>query len=167
MSEATNLIFIFGAQYLYLAIIIIASIWFFTQPKPRQREILLITCICLPLALIIFEIAARIYYNPRPFVLGHFAPLVAHKADNGFPSHHMLLASLIPAIIFLFDRRASLSLLILALFVGFSRVYAGVHHVIDIAGSLFIAVSAVTLSYFFVKYLKSRKLRIFGRDSGR
>jgi len=162
MSEVTNLIFIFGAQYLYLIIIIISFIWFLIQPKSRQKEILIIACICLPLILIIFEIAGNLYYNPRPFVSGHFKPLIPHKADNGFPSHHMLLACVVPAIIFLFDRRTSLILLVLALFVGFSRVYAGVHHIIDIAGSLLISIISVSLGCFFMKYLKSRKLRIFG-----
>ena len=105
MSNLANLIFIFDAKYLYLIIIIISFTWFLTQPKPKQREILIITCICLPLILIISGIASHLYYNPRPFVLGHFKPLIPHKADNGFPSHHMLLASIGPAIIFLFDRQ--------------------------------------------------------------
>ena len=161
MSEITNLIFIFGAKYLYLIIMISSFIWFLRQPKPRQREILMISCICLPLILIIFEITSHLYYNPRPFVLGHFKPLIPHKADNGFPSHHMLLASAVSAIVFLFDRRASLSLWVLALFVGLSRVYAGLHHIIDIAGSLLIAIISVALGCFFMRYLKNRNLRIF------
>ena len=151
MSEITNLIFIFGAKYLYLIIMISSFIWFLRQPKPRQREILMISCICLPLILIIFEITSHLYYNPRPFVLGHFKPLIPHKADNGFPSHHMLLASIGPAIIFLFDRRTSLILWVLALLVGFSRVYAGLHHVIDIAASLVISVIPVILICIFRK----------------
>ncbi len=161
MSDITNLIFIFGAKYLYLIIIVISFIWFLIQPKPRQREILIITCICLPLVIILFEIVSNLYYDPRPFVLGHFKPLIPHKADNGFPSHHMLLVSFVSALIFLFDRRASFILWVLALFVGFSRVYAGVHHIIDIAGSLLISIISVSLGCFFIKYLKNRKLRIF------
>ena len=151
MSNLANLIFIFDAKYLYLIIIIISFTWFLTQPKPKQREILIITCICLPLILIISGIASHLYYNPRPFVLGHFKPLIPHKADNGFPSHHMLLASIGPAIIFLFDRRTSLILWVLALLVGFSRVYAGLHHVIDIAASLVISVIPVILICIFRK----------------
>ncbi|MDO8661851.1 MAG: phosphatase PAP2 family protein [Candidatus Omnitrophota bacterium] len=161
MTEIANLIFIFGAKYLYLIVMIISFIWFLSQPKPRRREILMITCICLPLMLIIFGIASHLYYNPRPFVLGHFQPLIAHKADNGFPSHHMLLTSAIAAIIFVFDRRTSLILWVLALLAGFSRVYAGVHHTIDITGSLLIAIISVSLAWFFVKNLKNRKPRIF------
>ncbi len=164
MGNITNSIFIFGAKYLYLFIITISFIWFLMQPKPRQRDILIITCICLPFIIIIFETASHLYYNPRPFVLGHFQPLIQHKADNGFPSHHTLLVSAAAAVIFIFSRRLSLVLWILALFVGFLRVYVGVHHVVDIVGSIVIAIISVTSACFFVKYLKKRKLRIFREE---
>ncbi len=161
MSNIANLIFIFGAKYLYLIIIIISFIWFLLQPKSRQREILIIILISLPLVLIISEIASRLYYNSRPFVLGHFQPLIPHQANNGFPSHHALLVSVIATIILLFSRRTGLGLWILALFVGFSRVYAGLHHIIDILGGILIAVISVALACIFAKYLKNRGLMIF------
>ncbi len=164
MSESINLIFIFGAKYLYLVAILISLAWFLSQPRAVQKEVLIMACVCLPLMFIIFEIASSFYYNPRPFVAGHFNPLIQHKADNGFPSHHMLLAGAIAAIIFPFNRRLSIGLWILAIFVGFSRVYAGVHHIVDIIGSLIISICGVVLGYFLIKYLKGRKARIFRRS---
>ena len=142
---------IFGAKYLYLIVMIIFFIWFLIQPRLKKKEILIIVCICLPLIFIISGIASRLYYSPQPFVSGHFKPLIYHKADNGFPSHHMLLVSALSSIIFIFSRRAGFALWILALFVGFSRVYAGVHQVIDITGSILISIISVTLVYFFRK----------------
>ncbi len=161
MNNITNLIFIFGAKYLYLFVIVIAFAWFLFQPKPRQREILIVACTCLPLILVIFKIAGYLYYNPRPFVVGHFKPLIYHSADNGFPSHHELLVSAISAIIFVFNRRIGLVLWALALFVGFSRVYAGVHQAIDIAGSILISIGSVVLVCWLREYLHNRKLKIF------
>lgn len=154
-----DLIFIFGAKYLYLIVVLISFIWFASQPKPRKKEIFMTACVCLTFMLIIFGFASSLYYNPRPFVLGDFQPLIPHKANNGFPSHHMLLVSAMAAIIFLFDRRTSLLLWVLALFIGFSRVYAGVHHLIDIVASLLIAIISAALGCFLIK------LRIFGRKS--
>lgn len=151
MHNITNLIFIFGAKYLYLIIMVIFFIWFLTQPQLRKKEILIIVCICLPLVFIISKFAGSLYYNSRPFVLGHFQPLIPHQADNGFPSHHALLVCVIATIIFIFSRRIGFVLWILALFVGFSRVYVGVHHVIDIVGSMLIAIIPVALVYFFIK----------------
>lgn len=157
MNNITDLIFIFGAKYLYLFIIVMAVIWFSNQPNPKKKEILVLACACLPLIFIIFEIASRIYYNPRPFVAEHFKSLIYHKADNGFPSHHELLVSAIAMIIFIFSRRMGFLLWALALFVGFSRVYAGVHYPIDIAGSILISIISVTLMYLSIKFLKGRK----------
>jgi len=151
MNNITNLTFIFGAKYLYLIVIIISFIWFLTQPKLRKKEILIIICICLPLVFVISGVAGSLYYSPQPFVLGHFEPLIPHKADNGFPSHHALLVSVISTVIFVFSRRAGFVLWILALFVGFSRVYVGVHHVVDIVGSIIISIISVTMVYFFRK----------------
>jgi len=156
-----NSIFIFGAEYLYLIVMGISFIWFLAQAKPKQKEILVITCVCLPIILIAFKIASHLYYNPRPFVAEHFQPLIYHKANNGFPSHHMLLVSFISAIVFIFDRRFSLILWVLAFFVGISRVYVGVHHSVDILGSFLITVISITSGYFLLRYLKSRKLWIF------
>lgn len=161
MNNISDLIFIFGAKYSYLLVIIIAFVWFLIQPKARKKEFLIIACICLPLALVIFKIAGYLYYNPRPFVVGHFKPLIYHNASNGFPSHHELLVSAIAAMIFIFSRRVGFVLWILALFVGFSRVYVGVHHMIDIAGSILISISLVALVCWFGKYLKNRELNIF------
>ena len=154
MSNIYNLVFIFGARYLYLAVIIIGFIWFLKQPKFKQKEILLFACICVPLIYIASRIISLLYYNPRPFVSGHFRPLIAHKATNGFPSHHVLLTSALSAIIFIFNRRLSVILWILVLFIGVSRMYVGVHHLIDVVGGMLIAVMIVGIVYFTIRYFK-------------
>lgn len=156
MNNIANLIFVFGAKYLYLFVVVIAFVWFLIQPKPRKKETLIIACICLPLVFVIFKIAGYLYYNPRPFVVGAFKPLIYHQADNGFPSHHELLVSAIAAIIFIFSRRIGFVLWILALLVGFSRVYAGVHHMVDIFGSILISIGSVALVYFFKTFCKKK-----------
>jgi len=156
MGNILDLFFIFGAKYLYLAVIIAAFIWFLNQSQSRQKEALIIFCICLPLIFIAAQVAGRIYYNPQPFVQGNFTPLIPHKPDNGFPSHHVLLVSAISAIIFIFSKRLGLILWALALLVGISRVYAGVHHVIDITASMLISAILVILVYFFYAKLRKR-----------
>jgi undecaprenyl-diphosphatase len=145
MNEISSLIFIFSAKYLPLVITGIFFVWFLTQPKSRQKEILIIACAYLPLVLLISWAASLLYYNPRPFVVGHFEPLIPHKANNGFPSHHMLLASTAAALAFMFNRRLGLVLWVLAAFAGLFRVCAGVHHMVDIAGSALISVIALVL----------------------
>lgn len=161
MNDIFNLIFIFCAKYLSLIVVVIALIWFLTQPRLRKKEILIFICLCLPLIYGISVIAGHLYYNSRPFVLGNFKPLIPHSADNGFPSHHTLLVSAISAIIFSFSRRISLLLWVLTLFVGFSRVYVGVHHIVDVIGSILISISSAALVYFLMKYLRRAQVTGF------
>lgn len=161
MHNPVDSFFIFGAKYLYLVVIIIAVVWFLKQPRPKQKEILILACVCLPLIFVISIVAGHLYYNPRPFVVEGFQPLIPHKANNGFPSHHVLLLSAISAIILLFSRRIGLLLWILTILAGFFRVYAGVHHIVDIIGSMLISIILVTIACFVMRYLKNRKSPVY------
>ena len=89
-----------------------------------------------------------LYYNPRPFFEENFTPLIPHLADNGFPSDHLLLLSALAILICIFNRHWAVPLWIIALLVGISRIYAGVHHFADIFGSIFIALISAGLVYF-------------------
>jgi len=148
MNHIADFIFIFGAKYLYLFVVIVAFAWFLCQPRPKQKEFIIFICICLPLIFVLSEIAGRLYYSPRPFVLGQFEPLIYHKPDNGFPSHHTLLVSTISAVIFIFNKRIGLLLWGVSFFVGISRVYTGVHHAVDIAAGVLIPVISVASIFF-------------------
>lgn len=154
-----NAIFIFGAKYLYLLIVAIVFIWFLFQTNLKKKDILIFASICFLLNIVLAKIASQLYYNPRPFVVGNFTPLIHHIADNGFPSHHALLVSVIAGIVFIFNRGVGLVLGILALYVGFSRVYVGVHHGIDILASILISASSVFLVYLLREFLRNRKMR--------
>lgn len=159
MNNIIDLIFVWGAEYLYLLVMVIGSIWFLIQPKPRKKEIFIFAGVCLLLILVIFKIASYLYYNPRPFVAEHFKSLVYFKTENSFPSHHTLLVSAIAGIVFIFNRRTGFVLWILALLVGFSRVYVGAHHIIDILGSILISMGSVALVYYMGGYLRKRKFK--------
>lgn len=94
------------------------------------------------LSFVLAKIASFFFFNPRPFVVGDFAPLVAHAANNGFPSEHSLLAGVLASIALAWSRRAGIALWLLAAAIGAARVYAGVHHAIDILASFAIAAIA-------------------------
>ena len=83
-------LFIFGANDAYLIIVIIAGVFIVRQPRHQQRFALLIGAISFPLTYGVLKAIGHFYYDPRPFIVGHFAPLIPHDADNGFPSDHPL-----------------------------------------------------------------------------
>lgn len=155
--------FIFGAEYFFLASFIIASIFFFRQKFNEQRRIIIIGLLSFALGCFLAFVGNLLYDNPRPFVIDGFTPLIPHGADNGFPSNHALLVSLLAAIFWQFDRKVSLLLWLVALTVSISRVYVGVHHSIDVLGSMFIAILAVflvnqTISRFSKKIYQKGKV---------
>jgi undecaprenyl-diphosphatase len=144
-------IYIFGAKYLYIVVLIIAIAYFLKQPKETKKTIAVFALIALPLAYITAKIAGHFYYDPRPFVQSHFNPLIFHEPDNGFPSDHALLTGAIATTWFYFNRRIGIVLWIIAILVGVSRVSVGVHHPIDIVGSFIIALTCVAVAHKIVR----------------
>jgi len=131
---------IFGAKYLWLVALLGMIIYFLLQSKGMKGKIALFSLIVLPFTYIIAKGIGLFYYNPQPFVVGKFTPLISHVPDNGFPSDHTLLVAALASVIFFYNRTAGSLLFLLAITVGVSRVSAGVHHVIDIIGSIIIAI---------------------------
>ncbi len=143
-------IFILGAKYLYLLILGIAAIFFFKQPRDVQKKMAVYGLIALPIMYIGLKIAGYLYYDPRPFVVGHFIPLVPHIPDNGFPSDHTILSAAVAMIVLPFSRRWASVLWVLTLGVAVSRVYVGIHHPTDIIASILIAVIVGWIIYAFI-----------------
>ncbi len=152
-----DILFIFGAKYLFVLSIILSAVYFFRAPREVKKEIFIFALFTLPLTFLLGVLANHLYINPRPFVVQNFIPLISHAMDNGFPSDHMLLLSAIATIFSFFSRRRAMWLWIIAFLVGISRVYVGVHHWIDIFGSVGIAI----ISGFSVYYIQRVILGIY------
>ncbi len=134
---------IFCATYLIWAILVAGVVYvFFTH---ELKRFVVSAVASLGLAFVLGRAAEMLWYNPRPFVVGDFAPLIPHAANNGFPSDHMLMAATIASIVFVYNRRLGVVLGAAAVAVGAARVLAGVHHVVDLAGAALIAVAVVAL----------------------
>ena len=145
-----DVVAIFGAEYLYLLLLLVALVWYLKQPRAAQKEMVVWGIVALPVMLLLLVAAGHIYFDPRPFVVDHFQPLIPHGPDNGFPSDHTLLCSATAAIVWLQDRRWGAVLWLLTALVGASRVYTGVHHSLDIVASAVMAFSVSYLVWTFV-----------------
>lgn len=139
---------VFLAKYLVYLIIALVAFWFLARvPPPLKKRTILFAVVSLPLTLVVSLLAAHFYYDPRPFMISHVAPLIAHEPGNGFPSHHTLLGAALASLVFRYDRRFGVVLFILTLLVGLARVHAGLHHLVDILGSFFIAGVVASIVY--------------------
>lgn len=144
-------IFIFGAKYLFLLSVVITGVVFLKSSREEFKRMALFFILSLGLTFILSLLARALYFNPRPFVVGDFTPLIPHAADNGFPSDHTLLAAGLAAGMMFFRKRISYVLWLIAGAVAVSRVYVGVHHPADVLGAGAIALLGAGIVYVFLK----------------
>jgi undecaprenyl-diphosphatase len=114
---------------------------------PRQEKVPYAAAVVIAVVLVAVAIRGlgALWVDPRPFVVDHTTPLIAHNADNGFPSDHTALATAIAAVVFAWHRRVGAALLVVALLLGASRVAAHVHHVPDIVAGIAIGLVAAAI----------------------
>lgn len=143
-----NSLIIFSAKYLFLLSLFLFAWYFFMSSRELRRKIMNFGVFLLPLSYLLGLLSRSLYENPRPFVLENFEPLISHAADNGFPSDHTLLLASLAVLITFFHRKLGVTLWVITILVGVSRVMAGVHHLTDILGSIAIALISAGLVYF-------------------
>jgi undecaprenyl-diphosphatase len=144
-----NLLIIFFAKYLVYLLVALSLIYFFLQNKTLKKKIVWLVAFTLPTAFVIAKILSHFYYDTRPFVAGHFIPLISHAADNGFPSDHALLSFSLAFVVFVFNKKWGTTFFLMGIIIGASRIYSGIHSPIDIIGSFLIS-AVVSLLYCLV-----------------
>lgn len=147
---------LFGAQYLYLVIAVLSGIFIYSRPKELRLKLFLSLVIAFPLTYLVAKIGSVFFESPRPFVLSGIPPLLPHAADNGFPSDHTLLSAACAALVLWSGKRLGIVLMGMAFLVGYARVLAGVHHPVDIVGSVVIATGVAWVVW---RYVVPRVLR--------
>ncbi len=147
-----NLLIILTAQYLYIMPIIYFALTLIFSRMRRPLIILSLLAFFIDFAFV--KLLGSIISSPRPFVSEHIHPLISHVADNGFPSDHTLLTMTIAAVIFTFNKKVGITLALISVAVGISRILAHIHHPIDILGAIGIAIFSVTCSWYILKRVK-------------
>lgn len=154
------------AQYGLIVSAVITIVVWLRLPGPKKWEFALMGLIGGAIALLLLELAGKLYYDPRPFVVEHIAPLFQHDADNGFPSDHTLLATFLAACVFFYSRKWSMVLLAVALAIGVTRVAAHVHHPIDIVAAMALALASALIARPVAVRVASRLPIGHGRTTG-
>ena len=154
MDELTKIV----AKY-FIVLSLVGTLVLLLRLKPASRkQYLAVLILGGALAGLLAFIASQLYHNPRPFVQGHFTPLLPHGNDNGFPSDHTLLAAMLGWTALIFSRKMGVTLLVLAALIGASRMAAGLHHLIDIVGAFVCAGVGVWIANLLVKKYVTRLL---------
>jgi len=142
-----NLLIIFGAKYLYLVAVAITVIGFWLLPREKKQTAAVFGIISLAATYAVALLSGLLFNNPRPFVSEHITPLIPHAPNNGFPSDHVLLISALASVIYCYNRRLGLLAFAVAILVGASRVFASIHHWVDVASAIGIAVLTNAIIY--------------------
>ena len=130
-----TLVNLLANQLIFIPLVIFVMVLILI-PADKKRAFVLQASIAAILSILLAKIGSQLFYNPRPFVVGHFTPYFPHGAENGFPSEHTLVASLIALLIVAYYRKLGIFLLLIAVIIGLARVKAGVHHLIDVIGAI-------------------------------
>lgn len=147
-----------ASDLLYVVAIVFAVIWLVGLTAAGRLGTAIAAVLGLAAMGVLIPLLAHLYVDPRPFVQNpSLHPLIAHNADNGFPSDHSAAAALLAGLIAWRRRLIGAGMAILAVAIGASRVAAHVHHVQDviaglgigaISAGIGIAISALILARF-------------------
>lgn len=142
---ANNLDYVF-----YLGVIVY---WFIRTPE--NRKMVVNTLLSGGVALGVNNIIGAIYHRDRPFVAHHVIQLVQHDASASFPSNHAAAAFAVATSIWLWRRKEGSVWFVLAILIGFSRIWSGIHYPLDIIGG---AISGTVIGIAVNKIMRQQVL---------
>ncbi|NHI91211.1 MAG: phosphatase PAP2 family protein [Candidatus Lokiarchaeota archaeon] len=172
-----NVLFVIVSDVLSYSYIVVIIVLFFLSYVPdkrleflkKYRFILFIACITGFLTQITVNTLKVVIQRPRPYITySDLIHLFSHLSDShSFPSGHTASAFgfLLPIILFQDKTWKKMSILVIPLAVGFSRVYLGVHYLSDVLGGMLLGVCfsiIISLLIFKSKDIKSEKIFKFG-----
>ena len=137
---------VFCAQYLIVLPVLVVAFVEFIAVRRSRYDMVIVGVLVSIFGLLLAKLGAQMIHDARPFVSDGTAALVSSAHDNGFPSDHTLLASLMAVIGWHADRRLGAGLAVVAGLVGWGRVAAHVHHLPDIIGAMIVAVLSYVLA---------------------
>lgn len=159
MSSQNNILdflMIFGAEYvIYIAFLLIFVLAF--KGEVKERKTLILACFSIPIVVLLIKIIHIFLFEPRPFVTFNIAPLINYtRVDASFPSRHTALMFALAFSYFFYKSKWRFYFLLMAVWVGISRIYVGVHYPLDIVGGAIIGAVAVYIAWLIKGKLKSR-----------
>lgn len=163
-----NPAFKFISEYtVYILAFSILIYWFIK--KNNNRIMVISSCVSFVIAETIGKILGKFHSNLQPFaVLSDVNKLIERSIDNSFPSDHTILFFSFCISFWLFRKNHGFLWVVLAFFVGLSRIWVGVHYPLDVIVGAIIAIISALSSYLIVPKLDIVKqfLQIYEKYEG-
>ncbi|MBI4141628.1 phosphatase PAP2 family protein [Candidatus Woesearchaeota archaeon] len=97
-----------------------------------------------------------LFFRPRPFVSHEVNLLVDHLKTASFPSRHTDLAFVFAQSVFFVDKKTGFLAFAVALLVGFSRIFVGVHYPFDVLAGVFFGIAGAFAAFRIIDYFWKR-----------
>jgi undecaprenyl-diphosphatase len=138
----------------YLGILIALGLLLFGGKRARIGIIMLILAVGLS-DLICSHVLKELFHRLRPYDSLRGIPL-GKVRSYAFPSSHAANVSAFASMLFFYKRRFFYPAVLIALFVGYSRIYTGSHYPLDVLGGFFLGTS-ITILLVLIKNDFSRR----------
>ncbi|UPW81304.1 undecaprenyl-diphosphatase [Lysinibacillus sp. Ag94] len=149
----TNLPMIIIAEYTVFFLAIFVILFWFTKNK-ENKMMLICGGISFILAETMGKVAGLLHFNQQPFaVLSNTNQLIEKTINNSFPSDHTILFFSFCMSFWLFKKGKWIVWVLLAILVGVSRIWVGVHYPLDVLVGAFIGIASTVIIYFTVPSL--------------
>ena len=102
--------------------------------RPRNQWAALLAGASAFLALGIGQLIGKAMPRPRPYLSHAVHQLIPPSLDTSFPSDHATLGFAIGVMVWRYNKRAGVALLVLAAVMAFARVFVGAHYPGDVLG---------------------------------
>ncbi|KOP70882.1 bacitracin ABC transporter permease [Bacillus sp. FJAT-21351] len=127
------------AEYMVFVLTFIALIFWFTRREENRM---------------MGKIAGTLHSNNQPFAeLSNVNKLIEKAVDNSFPSDHTILFFAFCMTFFMYQKRWRYIWIMLALVVGISRIWVGVHYPADVIVGAIISIFLTFIASFIVSRL--------------
>jgi undecaprenyl-diphosphatase len=157
--HAIDEIFRFLANDLVVVMVAIVALLFlfpWQRLRVERRRAAVLATMAAGVALLVNQPIANAVDRARPYVAHpHDAHLlIARSPDPSFPSDHASGAFALATMVWTYDRTWGAVLLVLAVILGFARVYAGAHYPFDVVGGA--AIGAAVALILRIRPIRTR-----------
>ncbi|MCH6268711.1 MULTISPECIES: undecaprenyl-diphosphatase [Neobacillus] len=142
------------AEYTLYVLILALVLYLFTGGR-KNKVMVICSVFTLLMAEGLGKLAGMLHSNNQPFAeLSNVNKLIEKAVDNSFPSDHTMIFFSLCVTFWLFRRGWSFLWILLAVLVGFSRIWVGVHYPGDVLVAAILSIISALVVHRFVPRLK-------------
>ena len=150
---------IFGAEILVF-VTLMATLLLVLRGGSREKKAVILIVIGIIVAEILVRLTKTFYAEPRPFTTYDIIPLITRPQDATFPSGHTAIMTVVAVSYAFYKSRFAPFFFVLMLWVGFARIFVGVHHPLDILGGIIFGLVSTILAREIKTRLKKLLFKI-------